>query len=525
VILTAIRNGQSDLAQKMREAAPESAPASKPDADMLESPMAEGIPDMTRQVPPFFAKMLNIVAAAALISVIHQSVFVAMTGRAGLFEYIAVPLFAVFVAPTIFYFTVNPARHQHIPRVIFWLYWGIMAYIGAGFLNSLSQGLGTDYGIHFAAWAVIAYLIAVATQPVKRAQIMCWSGFASLCAVSVFFLVYSGANILTDPQTVTFVSIMGSQAAAIAVLYVLSVFRQEQLADRQRAKVWQHASEEMIRYAQQADRARRDAEEARSSAEAAMRMRDRFVANISHELRTPLNAILGFAEVIERETYGAHSDGRYGEYAGDIRRSGRHLLGLINQILDFSRMEAGEINLKLEQADAREVVSESLRLIAPLAEAKPDISVQFEPGPSIPLTTDTQALRQIVTNLVSNAIKFTDRGYVDVRLNEDGSDMLTLTVTDTGCGLSEDARRRVFTPFYRVARQGSDAGGTGLGLAIVKSLVEGLGGTIDVESQPGRGSTFQIRLPRRLGERTDSPLASVPAEPREAPPQNMIVYL
>jgi signal transduction histidine kinase len=524
VILTAIKNGRFNPAHDARGEVPESAPGVKPGEAMpLET---DGAPDTARQqVPPFFAKMLNIVAAAALISVIHQSVFVVMTGRAGLFEYIAVPLFVVFVAPTIFYFTVNPARHKHIPRVIFWLYWGIMGYIGTGFLNSLSQGLGTDYGIHFAAWAVIAYLIAVATQPVRRAQMMCWSGFASLCAISVFFLVYTGADILTDPLTVTFVSILGSQAAAISVLYVLSVFRQEQLADRQRAKVWQHASEEMIRYAQQADRARRDAEEARTSAEAAMRMRDRFVANISHELRTPLNAILGFAEVIERETYGSHSDDRYGEYAGDIRRSGRHLLGLINQILDFSRMEAGEINLKLEKAEAREVVSESLRLIAPLAEAKPDISVQFEPGPSIPLTTDTQALRQIVTNLVSNAIKFTDRGYVDVRLNEDGPDGLLLCVSDTGCGLSEDARRRVFTPFYRVARQGNDAGGTGLGLAIVKSLVEGLGGTIDVESQPGRGSTFKIRLPRRMGERTDSPVASVPAEPSEPAPQNMIVYL
>lgn len=480
--------------------------------------------DGGQAVNPYFARMLNIVACAAAVAVCYQGVFVTLAGVGGLFEYVSMPLFLGVTLPTVFYVTSSPARHHHLPRVVFWLYWGIIAYITTGFLNSLAAGLGTGYGLHFAAWAAIPYLLAVATQPVRRAQLMCWTGFGIFGLISGSYLIYSGANFLSDPQTVTFVSVLGSQAAAIAVLYVLSVFRQEQLADKQRAKVWQHASEQMIRYAQQADRARQEAEEARSAAEMAMRVRDRFVANISHELRTPLNAILGFAEVIERKTYGAHSDERYGEYASDIRRSGRHLLGLINQILDFSRIEAGEINLKYEEADAREIVSESMRLITPLAAAKPDLDVRCEPGGSLPLVTDPQAFRQIVTNLVSNAIKFTQAGYVDVCLEEADGDMLRLIIADSGCGLSDEAQRRVFTPFYRVSRDGvSDAGGTGLGLAIVKSLVEGLGGEVDVTSEQDKGSVFTVTLPRRSHELAVQPRPGAPVE--EGEPESMVVYL
>jgi protein-histidine pros-kinase len=231
--------------------------------------------------------------------------------------------------------------------------------------------------------------------------------------------------------------------------------------------------------------------------ERANQAKDRFLASMSHELRTPLNGIIGFAEFL--------SDGKPGpvnekqkEYLEDILKSGQHLLHLINDMLDLVKVQAGKLELSPEAFDIRAGIEEVCAVVHPIAEQKNiDVRVEIEPGLKT-ITLDLQRFRQILYNLLSNALKFTDDGgVVTIKADRRPDGNIRIAVQDSGIGISADDIPRLFTEFEQletgIARR---FGGTGLGLALTKSIVTLQGGSIEVESEAGVGSTFTVALPQ-----------------------------
>ncbi|HEY2752774.1 PAS domain-containing sensor histidine kinase [Phenylobacterium sp.] len=238
-------------------------------------------------------------------------------------------------------------------------------------------------------------------------------------------------------------------------------------------------------------------------AEGANQAKSEFLANMSHELRTPLNAINGFSEMMTTEIYGPLGDARYGDYARDILSSGQHLLALINDILDMSKIEAGKMNLRFESVAVEDVAEDALRLVRNRAEAAGlALRLDFSDLPEV--EADYRAIKQVLLNLLSNAIKFTPRGgMVTVRAerrNDPLGEWVRISVQDTGIGIPPDDLARLARPFEQIESQHAKTQqGTGLGLALTKSLVEMHGGLLDLRSAPGHGTSATFSLPVRQG--------------------------
>ena len=234
---------------------------------------------------------------------------------------------------------------------------------------------------------------------------------------------------------------------------------------------------------------------AREAAEAASQAKSQFVAMMSHELRTPLSAIIGYQELLSEGIVGPVTE-RQREQLGRIRASATHLRDLINQILSLSRIEAGKEDVLLEETDVSLLVRDVILLMEQEARSKGlDLSVAVPDEPVL-METDPGKLRQILLNLVSNAIKFTDEGSVRVTL-ESRPEEIEVSVADTGVGIAPEDREKVFEAFTQVDQSMTRrAGGSGLGLPVSRRLADLLGGGIELESVPGDGSTFRLRLPR-----------------------------
>ncbi len=217
------------------------------------------------------------------------------------------------------------------------------------------------------------------------------------------------------------------------------------------------------------------------------------VAEVSHELRTPLTHILGFSEMIERRMFGELSD-RYAEYAGLIRQSGAHLLGLVNDLLDLSKIEAGKFELERERFDARDIVAEVVRMSTDSAQKKNIALGMTTPAAPLSVNADARALRRILINTISNAIKFTPEGgrVIVVGAVKDGA--LVLETLDSGPGIPESERATLGSAYER-GSGGARAEGTGLGLALVRALAGLHGGELSFHEAPGGGALVRVRLP------------------------------
>jgi GAF domain-containing protein len=229
----------------------------------------------------------------------------------------------------------------------------------------------------------------------------------------------------------------------------------------------------------------------------ASKHKSQFLANMSHELRTPLNAILGYAELILDHVYGDTPE-KMREVLDRIQRNGRHLLGLINDVLDLSKIEAGQLNLSLADYSLKDVVQSVYSAVEALAKEK-HIALKVDVPPHLPAARgDERKLTQVLLNLVGNAIKFTDTGEVAIKASA-ANGSFTVAVRDTGPGIAEAEQAKIFEEFQQADSSiTKKKGGTGLGLAIAKRIVELHGGRIWVESSPGRGSTFSFTLPTKV---------------------------
>jgi signal transduction histidine kinase/CheY-like chemotaxis protein len=259
-----------------------------------------------------------------------------------------------------------------------------------------------------------------------------------------------------------------------------------------------------------------EAEHAREAAEAANRAKSEFLSRMSHELRTPLNAMLGFAQLLEIDQRHPLAAAQR-PWVGQIQQAGWHLLEMINDVLDLSRIESGNLRLQPATLDLPELVAATVALVASDAIAR-DIRISQDLGPGTSgIVGDATRVKQILTNLLSNAVKYNaDGGRVHIASRLVRPDCVEIAVTDTGMGMTPSQMEELFRPFNRLGRERSTTQGTGIGLVISRRLAELMGGSIGVKSFPGEGSSFTLRLPRAIDPDTvRSDLDALDSEPAE----------
>ena len=244
----------------------------------------------------------------------------------------------------------------------------------------------------------------------------------------------------------------------------------------------------------------------------ANRAKSAFLSSMSHELRTPLNAILGFAQILASPTMPTTLEQK-NEFAGHILKSGRHLLTLINEILDLAKVEAGAVAVSMEPVGLADVLDECRTMIEPQAAAR-GIAVRFPGSLDVVVQADRTRLKQVLLNLLSNAVKYNrDGGTVAIECVDAGLQRLRLAVSDTGIGLSSEQLAALFQPFNRLGQENGAQEGTGIGLVVTRRLVELMGGAIGVASSPGEGTTFWIELARAEPAAPSTPSAQTAAAP------------
>jgi len=441
---------------------------------------------------------------------------------------LTIPLFAIVVALA-FMFWAPP------DELIYWLATvlmskGILLSLCRQFQNKAEADVNVKvwqakltageflYGV---TWAGIAFIDI--NSPYPSAHIFVFAASTVIISIRMMFastampIVYAGTLPMTAALVLRFLLLDNAfywAMAALAVglhIYFISLMRGH--SSNVLAMLEFRAEKDAL--IAELEEAKSISDEARHRAEAANIAKSRFLATMSHELRTPLNAILGFSEVMKEEIMGAHKVATYKEYAGNIHESGEHLLNLINEILDLSRIEAGRYELHEEAILLSDVVQDCHRLLNLRSQNKGlKITENFESGLAH-LWADERAVRQICINLLSNAIKFTPTGgdiTLSIGMTRDGGQFLS--VRDTGPGIPEDEIPKVLSTFGQGSLAHETAeGGTGLGLPIVKSLMKLHGGEFELRSKLRLGTEATAIFPRqrvmqalpRLSEPGDSP--------------------
>ena len=297
-------------------------------------------------------------------------------------------------------------------------------------------------------------------------------------------------SLFTVADIVTFILLVAWSARVVRV------------TDRKRADLFVREREVRVsseRARSEAEAAKSEAEAARAEAESANGAKSDFLAVMSHELRTPLSAIMGYQELLADGISGPITE-QQSQQLGRIKASARHLLALIDEILTFTRIDAGREKVDLERATLTTLLDPAAELVEPLARARGlHIEVMLPPN-EVAVETDPVKVRQMIVNLLSNAVKFTDNGRIILSGDQKG-DQLVISVEDTGIGISPEHFERIFEPFWQVEQKATRrAGGTGLGLTVTRRLALLLGGDVTVKSEPGVGTTFTICLPVRPSE-------------------------
>jgi signal transduction histidine kinase len=349
-----------------------------------------------------------------------------------------------------------------------------------------------------------SYIVELATRSLESAQnseketerfihsfsYYLLAGLVIILVVSIFLAIYVGRAI-SKPIT-NMITVMSSIAVGNFAVSIPGMQRRDEIGAMARAVgVFAKVSEELHNREQ-------SLVEARALAEGASRHKSQFLANMSHELRTPMNAILGYTELILDNIYGEPTQKMRGVLVR-IQSNGKHLLGLINDVLDLSKIEAGQLTLSLAAYSIKDLVHNVFSAVEPLAKAKGLALTVAVPTKLPTVQGDERRITQALLNLVGNAIKFTDKGEVSIAVSSSDKSF-TIAVRDTGPGIAQGDQLKIFEEFQQAdSSTTKEKGGTGLGLAISKRIIEMHGGQLRVDSVVGEGSTFHFTIPMRVG--------------------------
>ncbi len=368
----------------------------------------------------------------------------------------------------------------------------VFAAVGVTFV---SAGVGSPY-LMWLFGAVAAASLIPRRGAMVEALALAALGVVMVITLQMAFPQTQQLSALMSPVTVGF-GVMAIMAILAAALLGRPAFQQARSLELNKAQ------EEIQRL--QA----REAEllQEKKEALAASKAKSRFLANMSHELRTPLNAIIGFTDVMKQKMFGPLHV-KYAEYAELIHDSGHHLLELVGDILDMAKIEADKYTLDLDVFDARDAIEDCVKLTRRSAdEAKLQLQATL-PDVVVPVRADRRAIKQMVLNLISNAVKFTpEGGHILVGMTVADGDVI-ISVADTGVGISPEDLKRLGTPYEQAGSAASRARGTGLGLSLVQALSQLHGGHMEIHSQLGQGTTVSLRLPikaARLPETDEEP--------------------
>jgi PAS domain S-box-containing protein len=375
----------------------------------------------------------------------------------------------------------------------------------------------------FSLWPSVTMFIALVTAD------LCVMGVTFALRGAVAFVLGSlamvgiaGLSFTPDASLFTSVVSAASLFVFCAMLgFYSNVEARRALRARREIEAQNLHIEEQRRHVQQsrdlAEAERAAADQARELAEAANRAKSTFLANMSHELRTPLNAIIGYAEMLEEDI----DDATQRADLQKIHTSGKHLLGLINDVLDLSKIEAGKVELHIDVFDIEQLLDQVTSTMRPLLDKNDNRFELRRQQPLGVMTSDATRLRQVLLNLLSNAAKFTHQGEVILAVRREAAGWLEFEIMDSGIGMTPEQLSKLFQPFVQAdANTTRLYGGTGLGLVISRRLCRMMGGDVTVESEAGHGTRFKVRLPARAPELTgfDELPVQAAAGPKEAAP-------
>lgn len=339
------------------------------------------------------------------------------------------------------------------------------------------------YGLTSATLVVLVFTVAIETSAVM--SIFIWQKLAQAYAVVIFIPAYITLAI-SD-------AFAGPSIIFGITIHLLFIYFQ---INKSSKEYWQalYNNKMLENKAKELEIATLSAEKSKETAELANKAKSEFLSSISHEFRTPLNSILGFSQLLETDTSPTLSTNQL-ESVQYIKNSGEHLLDLINQVLELSKIEAGKIDINIEDVKPFDVISECLLSLQLIAE-KMDVHIELSANQNTVIKTDKTLLKQVILNLTTNAIKYNRKGgSVKIDANKANENIFKITIVDTGLGIAKEKQDQLFSSFTRLGKERSSIEGTGIGLTITKRIVDAINGEIGFDSIVDEGTTFWIELP------------------------------
>ncbi len=395
-----------------------------------------------------------------LITILIPAVLEALNGREFIINIGGIIGMTIVVAS----YTLSRTKHFQI---------GAYLVIAVPFIAVSAASLSSEVGISESG-LIFMSLSVILSSLLLTSRYTVFIGILAIVTIIMLFIVRPN-DAITPVPIITYTLI------AAGVMATISRIREQSLKDLELAQ-----SQLKIQI--------QEAEEARDRAERSDQVKSSFLASMSHELRTPLNAIINFTRFVSKGTLGPVNEDQV-ETLENVTISGKHLLNLINDVLDMAKIDSGSLTLFVsDDVSLPEIITNVSVTGRALLNDKP-VTIKTEMEETLPqIRGDHQRIRQILLNIISNACKFTDEGSITITAKQDNADVI-ISVTDTGCGIAESDQKMVFEAFMQTHDGLRQGGGTGLGMPITKNLIEAHGGTLELESELGRGSTFYIRLP------------------------------